>query len=583
MAYERQYYTNGDVLDARQMNHMETGIKENSDNIDKHSRDIATKASAIKEKASGEVIVVTDSDEAKPLGLAIDGKSEQNQYSGKNKLDARLNVDIKSNDTYKIYNIKPNTVYTLSLSQMLVALGTNTTAQHQFVFYDEADNILTRGAVANMVFASVGEVIEKIATISAPENASYLQIDLGTYFGSSASSTVKTLYAQLEEGSVATEIEPYVGGQPSPNPSYPQEIRNTGKYDEASGKYAVEVKGTGKNLIENTIESITTGGITFTKNEDGSVTLNGTSTNIIMIARYNTGKLKAGKYILSGCPSGGSGTTYLLRVRKWSDESNSAPIGGLDIGSGCELTLTEDTENISFAIHVAGVGVVCNNITFEPMLRPVGTDDTYEPYKETTATVLLPQPLRKGDNAYWNGEKMLVERNRRISVLNGTENYSHSTAWTNECSFSSSNVDWNPKLISGYATESSMICDNLRVKTPSYVVDNKENVIGQGGSDGKSIFISIDGITTAEDLKAYLAENPIELEYDFAEPITEEIDLPLDLSMFYPTTIISNDCNANMEVTYIADTKNYIDKLKAKHESDITALKTAIVALGGTV
>ena len=37
MAYERQYYTNGDVLDARQMNHMETGIKENSDNIDKLS------------------------------------------------------------------------------------------------------------------------------------------------------------------------------------------------------------------------------------------------------------------------------------------------------------------------------------------------------------------------------------------------------------------------------------------------------------------------------------------------------------------------------------------------------------------
>ena len=30
--------------------------------------------------------------------------------------------------------------------------------------------------------------------------------------------------------------------------------------------------------------------------------------------------------------------------------------------------------------------------------------------------------------------------------------------------------------------------------------------------------------------------------------------------MFYPTTIISNDCNANMEVTYIADTKAYIDK-----------------------
>ena len=49
MSYERQYYTNGDVLDARQMNHMETGIKENSDNIDKLSEDIAD----LKENGSG--------------------------------------------------------------------------------------------------------------------------------------------------------------------------------------------------------------------------------------------------------------------------------------------------------------------------------------------------------------------------------------------------------------------------------------------------------------------------------------------------------------------------------------------------
>lgn len=41
MAYERQYYTNGDVLNAEQLNHMEAGIKENSDNIDKLSKDIA--------------------------------------------------------------------------------------------------------------------------------------------------------------------------------------------------------------------------------------------------------------------------------------------------------------------------------------------------------------------------------------------------------------------------------------------------------------------------------------------------------------------------------------------------------------
>lgn len=36
--------------------------------------------------------------------------------------------------------------------------------------------------------------------------------------------------------------EPYTGGQPSPNPEYPQEIVSAGKYDEASRKYQYTIK-----------------------------------------------------------------------------------------------------------------------------------------------------------------------------------------------------------------------------------------------------------------------------------------------------------------------------------------------------
>ena len=41
MAYERQYHTNGDVLEASHLNHMEAGIKENSDSVSKLSEEIA--------------------------------------------------------------------------------------------------------------------------------------------------------------------------------------------------------------------------------------------------------------------------------------------------------------------------------------------------------------------------------------------------------------------------------------------------------------------------------------------------------------------------------------------------------------
>lgn len=36
--------------------------------------------------------------------------------------------------------------------------------------------------------------------------------------------------------------EPYTGGQPSPNPDYPQEIVSAGKYDEGTGKYQYTIK-----------------------------------------------------------------------------------------------------------------------------------------------------------------------------------------------------------------------------------------------------------------------------------------------------------------------------------------------------
>ena len=53
----------------------------------------------------------------------------------------------------------------------------------------------------------------------------------------------------LNYGSAATAYEPYTGGQPSPSPEYPQEIKSVGKWNEEKQKYDVDVKVTEKNLI----------------------------------------------------------------------------------------------------------------------------------------------------------------------------------------------------------------------------------------------------------------------------------------------------------------------------------------------
>lgn len=77
-------------------------------------------------------------------------------------------------------------------------------------------------------------------------------------------------------------------------------------------------------------------------------------------------------------------------------------------------------------------------------------------------------------------------------------------------------------------------------------------------------------VNNAEELKAFLKSKydegkPVEVQYILALPIErdltpEEIASYKALHTNYPTTVISNDESAYMEVSYVADTKNYIDK-----------------------
>lgn len=64
--------------------------------------------------------------------------------------------------------------------------------------------------------------------------------------------------------------------------------------------------------------------------------------------------------------------------------------------------------------------------------------------------------------------------------------------------------------------------------------------------------------------KAHLAKKPMKVMTYLAKPIErdltpEEIATYKALHTNYPTTVINNDENAGMEISYVADTKNYID------------------------
>ena len=127
-----------------------------------------------------------------------------------------------------------------------------------------------------------------------------------------------------------------------------------------------------KNLLEIQSESQTVAGITYTVNDDGTITANGTATGTSIFAFYTSKQSDLGKsYIFSGCHNGSS-STYKLQIF-----SDSQGVLADDIGSGATFN-----PSTTFAVRiVAYSGVTLSNVVFDPMLRlATETDSTFVPY-----------------------------------------------------------------------------------------------------------------------------------------------------------------------------------------------------------
>lgn len=145
------------------------------------------------------------------------------------------------------------------------------------------------------------------------------------------------------------------------------------------------VGGAGKNLCPTpATNSGTTNGVTYVVNSDGSITLTGTASHAKGVSFSKPFMVKSGvTYLLSGCPSNGSVSTYRLDLRT-NETTLYRPTGAgevSDTGTGASFTPSEDA-TIIVATRVAfGYAVPSGGIKFYPMVIPATeTDSTYEPY-----------------------------------------------------------------------------------------------------------------------------------------------------------------------------------------------------------
>ena len=177
---------------------------------------------------------------------------------------------------------------------------------------------------------------------------------IGFYISGAISGNITLSNVQIEESSTATDFTSYI--------------------DPSSAK----VKRCGKNILINTAVSQTTDGISFNISNDGTVLCNGTATNYVFLTvpLY----LQPGRYILSGCPSGGTETTYSNIFNAGND------VFYYDTGNGVEFEVTKAGE---YGVYLCRFcpGASISNATFKPMLRLAGVADaSFEAYKGTEYT-----------------------------------------------------------------------------------------------------------------------------------------------------------------------------------------------------
>lgn len=153
-----------------------------------------------------------------------------------------------------------------------------------------------------------------------------------------------------------------------------------------------------------------------------------------------------------------------------------------------------------------------------------------------------------------------VQRVGKVS-LTGTENWS---AYSGGAFIRNAFTD---AVIPGYEVVPEMYCTHLEPISRKNVLSG---VVGVGVASAKQIVIYLGTeYTTVNDVKNYLAEQYAEgMPLTVLYRTTTETEIPLSaeelaayavLHTYKPTTVISNDYNAYMKVSYVADTKTYID------------------------
>ena len=502
---------------------------EQAQQIEQNKTDIAslkTETGSLKEDLSNKITKfyassqgeahLADSDNGKIMDMMLYGKSEQFTTIGKNLLKIK-------DGTQKSRGV------TVTAKDGVVALKGTATESGWAVFtvdsfvldgtYILSSNITAniRVLVANKSFKTVLEQ-GKSATL---ENVEASKVCFTITEGETYD--ISNILIQIEKGSVATSCEPYTGGIPSPNPSYPQEIKSV---------VNPTVKVCGKNLIQPLMPTTTVGGVTVTNNGDGTYTLNGTATANITFridqssytGRDNLKKYK-GTYTFSR-----SDTSYEARIQQ-----QDTWLVAMYLNIGLQSVTKEINFDNCFVFISASKGTTYNNVLVDLQIESGSTATPFEPYHEQTVTIpytLNAIPVSSGGNVTIDGQQYMsdyvdVERGKLVrmvdsSKLDNTQSIVDKTEWLlaepQEIDLTTEEITAFKALATYYPTTNISVTseqlDGYTVFNYPISMENGWNYVKQQIGDTRDYIYDMDARTQDTDLQA--AEAYVNSEYAVA-------------------------------------------------------------------
>ena len=497
--------------------------------VKKLNEQIRGKAPVITESTtiqSGSPTTVTDSAEMPLQGLNVYGKSKQVTTTGKNLINADdyYSAYKQADGTYKGENTVINHVGVplAPFNGKKITISAKTTKPSTISYLTIAAMINDTKVDGEKVFDNNGVVKMTVTPVLSTD---YFWISYGSGSGEISISDI-----QVEYGSEATSYEQYTGGKPSPSPEYPQEIASAGE------KGSIDVEITGKNLFDLSKEytsSTNTNAFTFTLKPSTKYTL---STDFPKTANVAS--------IYFGGPSSDANGVWKDRPKTFATDSSGNIVVYI-------RTIKQDNAPAIFNEVLNGV--------YHIQLEEGNTATSYEPYKTPSTTTIpisngLPGiPVTTGGNyTDENGQQYICNE---IDFSRGKY---VQRVWQAEFD-GSEDEEWGAD--GGY-----FFCQKLP-SSMSFREGFSNQYAGDkirfGNGNTAIIIFDMDYFKNLSNWKAHLVSNPLKVMTYLSTPIetdlTEaQIQAYKSLTTFKPTSIISNDANAQMEVEYACDTKTWV-------------------------